>query len=160
MIDWGRNDLRNKMDYPEIIKKVDALFCDTFGADVICTRKREAFEHMGCFILTYLHLPSGCELSFENEYNIFDIEICDEEKAKNSLYRIIKYDSELEIKNIEPAIRLLKRILEKGDFCLYLAQDGKTYRKKERQYKRIRGMDELVRDIEVDRERNMELAEL
>lgn len=149
----------NRINYAALVERVHTLFCDTFGTDISFKEKTEAFEHMGYFCMKYSYLPLGYILSFENDRNTFDIEIYDEEEAKNSLYRIIKYNNELEIKNIEHAIRLLQRILEKGDFCFYLTRGNKIYRKKNQQYERIEDLVGLMKDIENRREKQRAVNE-
>lgn len=143
----------NRISNLEMIEKVHILFCNTFGEDIVLIKKVEAFEHMGHFELKYSYLPLEYELCFENECNTFDIKIYDKEKAKNSLYRIITFNNELEVKNVEHAMQLLKSILEKGDFCFYVTCEGKIYIKENQQYKRIRNLSELMKDIEDRKEK-------
>lgn len=145
--------LVNKISYPAMMEKVHILFCNTFGEDIVLIKRMEAFEHMGHFELKYSYLPLEYELSFENECDTFGIEIYDNERAKNSLYRIIEFNNELEIKNIECAIQLLKSILERGGFCFYLIREGKIYVKENQQYRRVRDITELMKDIEDRKEK-------
>lgn len=58
------------------------------------------------------------------------IDIYDGEGAKNSLYRINKFENETVPENIESAVKILKTVLQKNDFCFYITQKGKLYEKR------------------------------
>lgn len=130
-------------NYSVLIDKILNLFCDTFGSDMLLIKKQEAFDCMGYFKIEYKYIPSEYNIFFESERNVFCIDIYDEEGAKNSLYRIEKFQNETEIRNIEKAIQKLKNVLKNNDFCLYITRGGKLYRKKNHQYKRVKDLTEL-----------------
>jgi len=95
--------------------------------------------------IQYKYLPLNYYITFENERDVFCINIYDDEGAKNSLYRIEEFDNQTTLKNIELAIQKLKNILNKNDFCFYVNRDGKLYRKKNKEYKRIKDLNDLIR---------------
>lgn len=134
----------DKKNYSVLIDKILNLFWDTFGADMLFIEKQETIEHMGYFKIQYRYIPLRYNIIFENECNVFCIDIYDDEGAKNSLYRIEKINNETEIENITDAIQTLRKVLRKNDFCFYLTREGKLYRKEKQQYKRVKDLTELV----------------
>ncbi len=135
---------RDKTDYTTLIKQIHNLFIIEFKENIVLIEKQEAIEHMGYFKIQYKYLPLLYTIVFESERNIFTIDIYDSEGAKNTLYRIEKYNNETEINNIKTAIQLLKAILEKNNLDFYITQNKKLYRKKGQQYKRIRDITEII----------------
>lgn len=134
----------DKINYSVLIDKILNLFFDAFGADMLLLKKQEAIEQMGYFKIQYRYLPSKYDIIFESERNVFCIDIYDEEGAKNSLYRIEKFENETHIENIEKAIGILKKVLEENEFCFYISRHGKMYKKKNWHYKRIKDLTELM----------------
>lgn len=100
----------------------------------------------GYFKLSYRYLPHNYKIIIENEIRTFDIEIEDEQKASNSLYRIEKYNNSLDEKNIIDSLYLLKDVLERNDFNFYLYKDNKLYRKNDEGLQRIKDLKELLND--------------
>ena len=84
----------------------------------------------------------------ENEIRTFDITIFDVEQASNSLYRICKFNNQLNTECIEEAINLLKSVLSKNEFNLYFHKDGKLYKKNAEGIKRVKDMKELLNERE------------
>lgn len=134
----------DKSNYSVLIDKIVHLFSNTFGADMFLVKKQEAFEQMGYFKIQYRYLPSDYDIVFESERNVFCIDIYDGEGAKNSLYRINKFENETVPENIESAVKILKTVLQKNDFCFYITQKGKLYEKKNQQYRRVKDLTELM----------------
>lgn len=132
--------------YSVLIDGIQDLFHNTFGADMLFVDKQVVLEHMGFFKIHYKYLPLKYEIFFESDRDIFTIEIYDSEGAQNHLYRIEKYESKTKMENVKNAINILKTVLEENDFCLYIDREGKLYRKKDQQYKRVKNLTELMGD--------------
>lgn len=128
----------DKTKYLVLIDKIHGVFSDTFGKDILFIEKQVAVEHMGFFEIVYMYNPLGYKIIFENDRGIFSIDIFDSEGAMNSLYRIEKFDGVTTVENVENAVRILKDVLQKNDFCFYITREGKLYKKKDQNYKRTK----------------------
>lgn len=135
----------DEIDYITLIEKIHDLFIASFKENIVFVGKQEAIEHMGYFKIQYKYLPLQYDIVFESERNIFTIDIYDCEGTKNTLYRIKKYNNETKINNVQAAIQLLKEILQNNDLYFYITQNGKIYRKKGQQYKRIKDLTEITK---------------
>lgn len=135
---WSENS-----SYDDIITFAQEMFENIFKDKVAFDNKCVHIEHMGYFQIRYKFLPRNYELVFENDRNRFDIEIIDEEGAKNLLYRIVKFESALSKENIEDAILKLQKVLEQDEFCFYINRSQKLYRKIGGEYKRVKDLNEL-----------------
>lgn len=124
--------------YLLLIDKIKNAFSDSFGKDMIFVKGSKSVTHMGHFELHYKYLPLGYNIRFTSDLDVFEIDIFDEEGAKNSLYRIEAFDSVTTIDNVTNAVKKLKCILFKNDFPFYISQNGKLYRKENHQYKRVK----------------------
>lgn len=124
--------------YNEMVNIFAACMDRTFGADIKKIETICSFEHMGSFILKYNYLPNNYKIEIENELRAFEITIYDSEQAYNSLYRISKFNNQLDRECIEDSILLLKNVLEKNDFNMYFRKNGKLYRKNAEGIKRIK----------------------
>lgn len=138
--------LLDKTKYLALIDKILNIFSNIFGEDILFVEKQVAIEHMGFFKIKYRYLPLGYGIVFENDRGAFSIDIYDDEGAHNLLYRIEKFDSETTVENVKNAIQILKNVLKKNDFCLYITREGKLYRKKNQHYKRVKDLTELMGD--------------
>ncbi len=127
-----------------LIDEINNVFCNTFTNDLLFIKKTEATEHMGYFKIQYKYLPLQYDIIFESEYGVFTIDICDNEGAENNLFRIVRYDNETKIRNVEKATIILRAVLQKNDFYFYISKQGKIYRKKGTQYKRVKDLAELA----------------
>lgn len=136
--------LLDKIKYLALIDKILNIFSNILGEDILFVEKQVAIEHMGFFKIKYRYLPLGYDIVFENDRGAFSIDIYDDEGAHNLLYRIEKFDSETTVENVKNAILILKNVLKKNDFCLYITQEGKLYRKKNQHYKRVKDLTELM----------------
>lgn len=134
----------DKINYTELINKILDAFSQKFGEDILLDKVQEKIEHMGYFKIEYRYLPLQYNIIFENERNLFCIEIADNEGAKNSLYRIERFDNKTDIENVEYAVQKLREVLIKDDFYFYLTRNGKLYKKKNQQYKRVKDLTELI----------------
>lgn len=129
--------------YDDIIAFVQEMFQNVFKEKLVFENKHVNIEHMGCFQIRYKFLPRQYDLVFDNDRNIFDIEIIDQEGAKNLLYRIIKFESALSKENVKDAILKLQKVLEQDEFCFYINRNKKLYRKIGGEYKRVKNLNEL-----------------
>lgn len=136
--------LLDKTKYLALIDKILNIFSNIFGEDILFVEKQIAIEHMGFFKIKYRYLPLEYDIVFENDRGAFSIDIYDDEGAHNLLYRIEKFDSETTVENVKNAIQILKNVLKKNDFCLYITREGKLYRKKSQHYKRVKDLTELM----------------
>ena len=129
--------------YEKVISYVLDSFAEIFRNDIVFVKKQVSIEHMGYFKIQYKYLPLKYDIVFESDRNVFDIEIYDNEGAKNILYRIEKYNSELSFENIKKAIQKLKTVMEKNDMCFYIYKNKKLYKKINGGYLRVRDLNEL-----------------
>ncbi|GLC30958.1 hypothetical protein [Clostridium omnivorum] len=129
--------------YDDIIAFVQEMFQNVFKDKLAFEKKKVNVEHMGCFQIRYKFLPRNYELVFENDRNIFVIDIFDGEGAKNTLYRIINFKNGLSKENIKEAILKLQKVLEQDDICFYIHKNNKLYKKIGGEYKRVMDLNEL-----------------
>lgn len=133
----------DRIDKSAFVDKVHEMFVTTFGEDMCLNKRAEAFDHMGWFELRYNYIPLDYNIVFENDRGLFSIYIYDEEGAMNNLYGIVKHENiTRRMENIENALILLKKELEKNDFFFYIARGKKYYKKKNNQYTRVKNWDE------------------
>lgn len=126
------------------VDKIIEVFSDTVGKEFSFVEKQVALEHMGWFRIIYKYHPLGYDIVVENERGFFSIEISNHEGAFNYLYRIEEYDNVTTVGNVQNAARILKKVLQKNDFCFYIIRDEKLYRKENQQYKRIKDLNKLL----------------
>lgn len=117
-----------------------------FSNNMILKDEYHNFENRGNFKLIYYYIPLNYNIVIENEIRTFTIIIVDSEQAKNSLYRIKKFENQLSEKNIRNSLEVLKKVLEKGDFNLYLYVNKKLYRKNKTGMKRVVDIRELLNE--------------
>ena len=110
-----------------------------FQEDMKQLVKTCVFADHGRFWLSYEFIPYNYIITIENELKTFSIEIKDKEEASTPLGRIEKYKSELNERNIYEVVCLLKKVLYKNDFDLYIYRDDKVYIKNEQGIKRLKG---------------------
>lgn len=115
--------------YKQKIFYFEKYMSETFGEAVEKLTLKHAFEHRGFFELVYKYFPHNYTIVIENEFRAFDITIIDSEGAKNSLYRIQKFENTLDEKCIAESMRVLKKVLDKNDFCFYFCVEDNLYRK-------------------------------
>lgn len=132
-----------KTFYEDIIQYIQDQFVDIFKENVAFEEKFVDLKHMGYFRIQYKYLPKNYELVFENDRNLFGIEIFDQEGAKQLLGRIVQYESSLSEKNVSHALNRLKEVLEEDKIVFYVYRDKKLYRKQDGQYRRVKDLNEL-----------------
>ena len=129
--------------YMEAIDMFKDSFKKIFFNEMILEKEDYNFSK-GNFKLIYHYIPTNYKILVENDIRTFTITIIDAENAKNSLYRITKFNNQLINKNIRNSIVLLRDVLKKNDFNLYLYVDKKLYRKNVSGLTRVKDIRELL----------------
>jgi len=130
--------------YLEAVSDFKNSFLQIFADEMILNNESYFFEKRGIFKLIYKFIPLNYNIIVENELRTFTIAIEDSEKARNCLYRIQKYDNQLCKRNIENSIRILKKVLDKNEFDLFLYRDSKLYKKNNNGVTRVKDLHELI----------------
>lgn len=130
--------------YNGIINMIGLYIDRIFGVDMKKAEIMCKFENRGYFKLIYDYVPCNYKIVIENEIRTFDVTILDNDNASNSLYRINKFNNQLNKENIEEAISLLKVVLEKNNFNFYFHKEGRLYRKNSEGIKRVKDIKELM----------------
>lgn len=130
--------------YSEMVLDFRKAFQIIFADEVVLKKEFLNFEHMGNFKLIYEYIPQKYNIIVENELRTFTITIEDDEKATNSLYRIEKFDNQLEKKNVIHSLEILKNVLVNNTFNFYIKKDNKLYRKNANGLKRVKDIKELL----------------
>lgn len=138
--------LLGKMSYSDVVEEILDEFKLVFGEEMILVKREEAFHHMGYFRIEYQYIPLHYTIVFESDRNVFVIDIFDEEGAKSTLYGIEHFQNETNKKNVQTAVSLLRKVLRKNDFYFYITKNEKLYRKKNKEYKRIKDIKELMEE--------------
>lgn len=127
----------NMVTFREKVKEV-------FADDMVEISYNTAFKARGYFKMIYKYLPLHYDIIIENEIRTFTIQIEDDQGAKNSLYRIEKFDNVLSEQNILKSLNLLRRVLTQNNFNLYITVDDKIYRKNSDGMKRVKDIKEIL----------------
>ncbi|MCI9127978.1 MAG: hypothetical protein HFG28_12525 [Eubacterium sp.] len=115
-----------------------------FPKGMVLIDERDEENHHGWFILKYKYIEKKYVISFEGEFNSFNIRITTEDEEFISLKQLNDYESGLTKQNIVSAIIILKEILKKSiDF--YKIQNGKVYKKNNGIYKRVKDWKEMYK---------------
>lgn len=130
--------------YEKAVNEFEESFQKVFFEKMLLREKVCSFGHMGYFKLHYVYIPMNYTIVVENELRTFTIAIEDEEKERNSLYRIERFDNQLSKSNIKNAIKLLKKVLDTDEIDFYIHIDGKLYRKRNNVLKRVKDIRELM----------------
>lgn len=130
--------------YMKAICDFKKAFQDKFSDEMILKDEHQSFSNMGNFRLIYNYVPLNYKIIVENELRTFTITIEDDENAKNSLYRIEKFDNQLCEENIVKSLGILKKVLNKNEFTLYLYVNNKLYKKNSNGLKRVKDIRELL----------------
>lgn len=67
-------------------------------------------------------------ICLESFMGLFTVEIENDKGAKNSLYRIEKFDNRTSVSNVRKSIRMLKSKMEEEEIPLFLSEKGKLYK--------------------------------
>lgn len=130
--------------YMKAICDFKKSFLENFSNEMILKDEYHSFENKGSFRLIYNYIPLNYNITVENELRTFTITIEDAENAKNSLYRIEKFDNQLCEENIGKSLGILKKVLNKNEFALYLYINNKLYKKNSYGLKRVKDIRELL----------------
>jgi hypothetical protein len=129
--------------YENIVETIQISVNELFGGEVKVDLKQVNFANRGYFKIKYKYIPLQYDIIIENEGTLFTIDIFDSEGAKNTLYRINKFDNNLNFINVQEALKLLKKVLNENDFCFYVYKEKKLYKKMGNCLKRIKDLSEL-----------------
>lgn len=89
------------------------------------------FKWKGSFRLEYKYIPQNYIISIDHEAGLFIILIDDGEKSSTNLERNSKEKKdELNAKNIDIAVRELKRVLDSNNFSLFFYEGEDLFEKK------------------------------
>jgi hypothetical protein len=121
-------------------------FQEKFSDDMILDEEYQSFGNMGSFRLVYYYIPLNYNIIVANELRTFTITIEDAENAKNSLYRIEKFDNQLSEENIGRSLEILKNVLKNNEFALYLYVNNKLFKKDSNGLKRVKDIRELLNE--------------
>lgn len=132
--------------YEKSINDFILNFKEIFSENVKLEDKFCDIDNKGYFKIVFQYLPLNYNIIIENEIRTFTITIEDEGKAKNSLYRIERFDNTLGEENIKKALCILKKILDKNQFSLYLYKDKRLYKKNNNKLKRVKDLKELLNE--------------
>ena len=138
--------LLDKLNYSLFVDEILKIFFETFGESICFVKKSEQLGQRNYFKIDFKYIPLKYMIVLESDRNVFSIDIYDDEGAKNSLYRLEKFDNQTEIKKIAYAIEKLKEVLDENDFCFYVTKGGKTYKKEKQKYQRIRSLADIIRN--------------
>jgi hypothetical protein len=130
--------------FENAVNDFKTYFDDIFSEEMMLIDEVIKFSRRGYFKLVYKYLPLNYNIIIENDRVLFTIMIEDSEKATTFLSRFEEFDNSLNNKNIENALCILKKALDKNEFALYVYKDDKVYRKINNQLKRIKDIGELL----------------
>lgn len=125
----------------EIMNYTHQLFEANFKESIQLKKNDYSSDGMGWFILEYLYKPRGYKIVFEHDRLFFSVRIIDTDGAHTSLPRMVqneKISTALERNNIEKAIEILRKELEKDEICFYISKDDKQYKKVDGKLVRIK----------------------
>lgn len=77
-------------------------------------------------------------VTLDADRGVFTLDLKDEAKDWNTLYRIKKFDNCMTEKCLENAAVILKQVLEENKFPLYKSENDKLYKKQDGMYRRIK----------------------
>ena len=135
--------LLDSIFYKKAINDFKTYFDDIFSEKIILIEEAVNYSDRGYFRINFKYIPLNYNIIIENEIRTFTITIEDSEKAQNSLYRIEKFNNTLDDVNIKNALTILKRILDKNEFVLYVYIGQKVYKKTNNQLKRVKDLKEI-----------------
>lgn len=117
-------------------------FNDCFVNDIKLEEEKVQLEHHGWFLLKYVYLPKRFIISFEAEFNSFNIRIVNEDGGFIALNSLIKYENDLKSVNVRYAINKLKEVL-KSELNFYNSKNNKLYKQVDGEYKRIKNNEKI-----------------
>lgn len=83
-----------------------------FGVNIDLMAENINLNHHGWFLLQYLYKPKNHTITFESEFNSFDISIANDEGGYISLMRLSDCNTSLITENVKIAIEELNEVLQ------------------------------------------------
>lgn len=108
-----------------------------FGEKIDFELENIDLNHHGWFVLQYLYVPKNYVITFESEFNGFDINIFNEDGGYISLMRLSNCNKNLTSENVKTAINKLHTVL-KQEISFYKSINDKLYKQVNGKYKRIK----------------------
>lgn len=99
--------------------------------------KNVDLNHDGWFVLQYLYVPKNYIITFESEFNGFDINITNEDGGYISFVRLSNCNTNLTSENVKTAINHLHIVL-KQEISFFKVINDKLYKQVDGEYKRIK----------------------
>lgn len=122
----------------EILDKYKKMICKIFNKEIKEISDSGSIGPMGQFQITFFYKPTKLYITLDADQGTFTLDIKDEVKDWNTLYRIKKFDNEMTEKCLEKALIILKQVLEKNNFPLYKSENNKLYKKQNGMYCRVK----------------------
>ena len=85
---------------------------------------------MGQFQIRFFYKPTKMYITLDADRGVFTLDMEDEAKNWNTLYRIKKFNNDMTEDCLENALIILKQVLEENTFPLYRSGNNKLYKKR------------------------------
>lgn len=108
-----------------------------FQSSMILVDEKSDINHHGWFILKYRYVGKKYIVSFEGEFNSFNVRITAEDGGYISLKQLSDYRNDLLERNIVDVITILQKVLAKP-IEFYKVQNDKLYKQTNGSYKRVK----------------------
>lgn len=82
------------------------------------------------FQIRFFYKPTKMYITLDADRGVFTLDMEDEAKNWNTLYRIEKFDNDMTEECLENALIILKQVLEENTFPLYMPGNNKLYKKR------------------------------
>lgn len=115
-----------------------------FQSSMILIDEKNDFNHHGWFILKYRYVDKKYIVSFEGEFNSFNVRIITEDGGFISLKQLKDYENDLLKKNIIDVITILQKVLVKP-IEFYKVHNNKLYKQTNGSYKQVKDWKEICR---------------
>lgn len=99
-------------------------------------------KHHGWFLIQYRYIPKNYIITFESEFNVFDISITNDDGGYVSLRNLTNCDNRLTEEKVKASIKKLKIVLEQ-EISFYKSINDKLYKEVNGEYKRIKNWEEM-----------------
>ena len=114
------------------------ILCKILGEQLRVVRESSEIGSMGQFQIEFLYEPTRIYVTLDVDRGIFALDLADETKDWNTLYRIKEFDNSMTEEHLEKAAFLLRQVLEKNRFPLYRSENNKLYKKQGGTYRRVK----------------------
>ena len=122
----------------EILCKYKNIIYKIFGEEIQEISNSSSIGPMGQFQITFFYKPTKFYITLDADRGLFSLNMEDEVKDWNTLYRIKRFDNEMTEDCLEKALIILKQVLEKNNFPMYKSENNKLYKKQNGAYRRIK----------------------